>query len=771
MELKTYFAQDASGNIMPGATVTVYEAGTATLATGLQDESGSPLANPFTADSSAKVAFYAPDGLYDITVVGNGRTVTIRAQFVSVDGASVLRDDLASPGGSAMVGYDGGTAQDVLDGAKPMANYTALRNYTGRATGVRITQSGLAGFFQRDDADTTSADNGGTIIVDASGRRWKRVFDGAVSVKWFGAVGNGVVDDTSAIRAAWNSIADGGELTFPSASAYKITDTLQFFDKGRVRVDFNGQLIDASGFTGGARPALHFKGISHSRIGGIFVIGNLASVSHGVLFDADADSIAIHAVVGKIHASGCNIGVMVGNDQGYQFSDSSFEDIYGADCNIGVYFTGENTLAMYYQRVAAYNNNTYGVLIEQGGGCIASLQVADSGIDIYFGAPAGTNGNKLNRWDITSGYSEEGANGEVFIGSTACADTNPFREQIVLRGFRCTPFSSTNIEDFVRWNLNGDLIFRECTFTHGTQLPKAKLDANGAYRAPRLVLDDCVVDCAPTTAVQVPLSYQVTTTKQRVDMDCAVNNGMTFWQNNGSANEGLIKRGIYTSKIKLFEQALRNVAGLKGAWSLRDITSGQCENLVADMPNLSLSASAQRRDVWMDDGLIGFFKNATTSKTLSTTSAMYSAGEYTFGCFLRTSVAGVDETDFTALGGAGGINLAVGDTGGGFVRCMVGGTNAQGTPTHPLDPHLVIGRYVPGASVKMSAINLRTGEVIQASAGSGPALVDLTWANGVSLRNDFCVRGFPFVYSRALTDNEVGQILQAAMLLTDSWRQ
>ena len=105
MELKTYFAQDASGNIMPGATVTVYEAGTATLATGLQDESGSPLANPFTADNSAKVAFYAPDGLYDINVVGNGRTVTIRAQFVSVDGAGVLRADLAATGGSELVGF------------------------------------------------------------------------------------------------------------------------------------------------------------------------------------------------------------------------------------------------------------------------------------------------------------------------------------------------------------------------------------------------------------------------------------------------------------------------------------------------------------------------------------------------------------------------------------------------------------------------------------------------------------------------------------------
>jgi len=90
MELKTYFAQDASGNIMPGATVTVYEAGTATLATGLQDESGSPLANPFTATSRGKVAFYAPDGLYDILVVSGGASVTIRSQFADLTNAATL---------------------------------------------------------------------------------------------------------------------------------------------------------------------------------------------------------------------------------------------------------------------------------------------------------------------------------------------------------------------------------------------------------------------------------------------------------------------------------------------------------------------------------------------------------------------------------------------------------------------------------------------------------------------------------------------------------
>lgn len=625
---------------------------------------------------------------------------------------------------------------------------------------------GGGAYWKRFDAAPEGWDNGGNQITADDGAGWELIHNGHLMVKQFGAKGDGVFDDTTPIRNAWGAIQEGWTLGFDQATAYRITDTIQFFDKPRVRIDFAGQLISATFAI--LKDGLHFKGLSHSRIDGIFLIGN-ANVDKGALFDADVDSLTIHAVIGKIHVSGCNIGVYIGNDQGYQFSDNSFDDIYAADCNIGVYLTGANTLAMYYRRVAAYNNRDYGVLIHQGGGRIGSLQVADSNIDIFFGSTDGTNHHKLVRWDIGSGYSEEGAAGEVFIGSAACSDGNPFREQIVISGFRCTPFSSTNVEDFIRWNLNGDLIFRDCTVTHGTQLPKIKVDPNAAYRQPR-VLFEGVIDCGPTTAIQVPMGYQTTSPKQHVEFECAVNNAMTFWQNDGNANEGVMKRGVYMAKLRQFEQALRNIAGLKGAWNLRDITSGQCENLVAGMPGLALSALIERRDVWLDDGLIGFFKNATTSKTLSTSSSNYGVGEYTFGCFLRATVGGVDETDFTTLGGAGGINLGIGDSAGGFVRCMVGGYNSQAIPTHPLDPHLVIGRYVPSTSVKMNGINLRTGELVSAATGTGPAIIDLAWMDGVSIRNDYCVRGFPFVYSRALSDNEVSSLLQAAMLLTDSWR-
>lgn len=116
-------------------------------------------------------------------------------------------------------------------GLVEFSSYAALRAYTGAAVTVRISNPLLAGFFYADLTDTTSADNGGTIIVDYSARRWKREYKGAVNAAWFGAIGGGT-DSTTAITNAfaasdavhledWYYVSSG--FSIPSGRSFTLT--------------------------------------------------------------------------------------------------------------------------------------------------------------------------------------------------------------------------------------------------------------------------------------------------------------------------------------------------------------------------------------------------------------------------------------------------------------------------------------------------------------------------------------------------------------------
>lgn len=249
MELQNFFAQDVNGNIVPGALCSLFLPGTTTLATGLQDINNVPLSNPFSADGNALVQFRAPNGAYDLNIVAGPVNNTLRitcadnlqalSELVSFLGpyasAPTLRNDgtplqlgdryfntvdeaeylykstgwevndslaaiaiLADPnnpsGGATGVGWDGDQLSEQMDQAKKMAGYTDLRSYTGTATGVFLTQSGIAGFFLR-LAPGSYTDDGGITILDGLGRAWRRSITSEVFDSWFGTVGDGVADD------------------------------------------------------------------------------------------------------------------------------------------------------------------------------------------------------------------------------------------------------------------------------------------------------------------------------------------------------------------------------------------------------------------------------------------------------------------------------------------------------------------------------------------------------------------------------------------------
>lgn len=71
--------------------------------------------------------------------------------------------------------------------------------------GYYAAGDGGGGAYWLDAADTTSADNGGTVIVATDGGRWKLSTQDVVNLKQFGARFDGTTDDTARIQAALNS--------------------------------------------------------------------------------------------------------------------------------------------------------------------------------------------------------------------------------------------------------------------------------------------------------------------------------------------------------------------------------------------------------------------------------------------------------------------------------------------------------------------------------------------------------------------------------------
>ncbi len=126
---------------------------------------------------------------------------------------------------AAMAGIVGAATAALalaLLGAAQVATIAALRAATtatlpGVTCGV-VSYSAAClpggGMFVYQPADTTSADNAGTIIVDASGRRWYRqVYNQTLHAAWFGAYA-GSPDNTAALNAAFAAMTASATLMF-----------------------------------------------------------------------------------------------------------------------------------------------------------------------------------------------------------------------------------------------------------------------------------------------------------------------------------------------------------------------------------------------------------------------------------------------------------------------------------------------------------------------------------------------------------------------------
>ena len=188
---------DNNGDPLSGGKLYTYASGTSTPKSTYTTAAASVAnANPVILDSRGEATIFW-SGIYKVVLKDSNDV-----EIYSVDGVSESSAALPEIG-----------------------SYAELRAYNGAVVaqyvrGVANILDGGFGTFRVDSSDTTSADNGGTILVDALGRRWKREFAGDVNVKWFGAVANGITDDTVAIQSAIYNARDLKRRTFIPGGRY-----------------------------------------------------------------------------------------------------------------------------------------------------------------------------------------------------------------------------------------------------------------------------------------------------------------------------------------------------------------------------------------------------------------------------------------------------------------------------------------------------------------------------------------------------------------------
>ncbi|MDB5193235.1 MAG: hypothetical protein JWQ96_2798, partial [Segetibacter sp.] len=118
----------------------------------------------------------------------------------------------------------GSTVSKTFNGVKSLPTSTSMRMHEEKEGNILfLEETGKEGYFKYDRKDKVSLDNEGTVIVSRTGKRYKRVYDGNLSVAWFGAKGDGKTDDTQAFIKA---IASGSNVIYIpyKAGGYRISN-------------------------------------------------------------------------------------------------------------------------------------------------------------------------------------------------------------------------------------------------------------------------------------------------------------------------------------------------------------------------------------------------------------------------------------------------------------------------------------------------------------------------------------------------------------------
>lgn len=226
-------------------------------------------ANGYVTLNGSPQPFYVNAAAYSLAVNDSNGNLTL-----SLPNYTNPLQNQAGAGGAAQIGFDGTTLDqqfasrvnrviDSINAVRALSHATYTRVFV---TGYYAAHDGGGGAYQYDPNDTTSADNGGTIIVANDGARWKLQYTGAVSIKQFGCKIDGATDDTTTLQNAITALPNG-ELYHPGGtcvlSSVNITTALKITGAGQKSATFQtnsatadvfnvtaiGAIIEKVGFT------------------------------------------------------------------------------------------------------------------------------------------------------------------------------------------------------------------------------------------------------------------------------------------------------------------------------------------------------------------------------------------------------------------------------------------------------------------------------------------------------------------------------------------
>ena len=130
---------------------------------------------------------------------------------------------------------------------KTMADLVALpiptvnNRLTALVTGRLTENDGFGGTFYY-QAGNTSFTNLGTIFKPAAtSGRWVRQEQSPISLKWFGAVGDGSTDDTAAVASCVSFAMQRNSHVYVSGGTYKITDTILLNNASHLTIKGDGR--------------------------------------------------------------------------------------------------------------------------------------------------------------------------------------------------------------------------------------------------------------------------------------------------------------------------------------------------------------------------------------------------------------------------------------------------------------------------------------------------------------------------------------------------